>query len=56
MDIILGIRPNHIQIGASDDDQVVEFEGKIEVAEMMGTEMHLHILVEDEENCCCSNS
>lgn len=49
MDIILGIRPNHIQIGASDDDQVVEFEGKIEVAEMMGTEMHLHILVEDEE-------
>ena len=40
MPIVLGIRPVNIDVGVPNDKL---FEAKIDVSEMMGSEMHLHI-------------
>ena len=40
MPIVLGIRPVNIEVGVPNDKL---FEAKIDVSEMMGSEMHLHI-------------
>ena len=37
MDIVAGVRPVHVQIGAEG------IEAKIDVSEMMGSELHLHL-------------
>ena len=37
MDITLGVRPNHLML--TEDG----FEGRVEVTEMMGSELHLHL-------------
>ena len=44
-DIILGIRPEHIHTGQSDQG----FSGVIEVIEMMGSNIHLHIRFDQYE-------
>ena len=44
-EIILGIRPEHIALANSDDQDAIEC--KIEVNEMMGSEVHLHVLTQD---------
>ncbi|MBQ4473812.1 MAG: ABC transporter ATP-binding protein [Lachnospiraceae bacterium] len=38
-DITLGVRPSHIRVDQGGD----ELQGTIEVSEMMGTEVHLHV-------------
>ena len=43
--IILGIRPEHISV----DDLEDSFSGVIELAEMMGSSIHLHVRFGDEE-------
>ena len=40
MPIVLGIRPVNIEVGVPNDKL---FEAKVDVSEMMGSEMHLHI-------------
>ena len=45
-DITLGVRPNHITL--SDDDQNV-VEATVDVQEMMGSEIHLHLTVNNKD-------
>ena len=40
MDVIVGIRPEHIQLKESGTDVL---HGKVDVSEMMGSEIHLHV-------------
>src|SRR5699024_10972124 len=35
-DVVLGVRPEHIELGAG-------IEGKVDVSEMMGSSVHLHV-------------
>ena len=44
-EIILGIRPEHIELAEADGAEVVK--GKVLVNEMMGSELHLHVSTED---------
>ena len=44
-EIILGIRPEHIELAEADGADVVK--GKVLVNEMMGSELHLHVSTED---------
>ncbi len=41
MDVILGIRPEHIRFAHEDGDGILS--GTVEVSEMMGSEYHLHV-------------
>jgi multiple sugar transport system ATP-binding protein len=43
-DVILGVRPEHIVLTTADDKQGIECT--IEVNEMMGSEVHLHVVTE----------
>ena len=44
-EVILGVRPEHMVIGK---DASNSFETKIQVNEMMGSELHLHVITKDE--------
>lgn len=44
MNVLLGVRPEHIIISEKDG-----IEGEIIVSEMMGSEMHLHLLINDNK-------
>ena len=46
-DILLGVRPEHITISSTKGDNTIT--GTIEVNEMMGSEHHLHLILEDGE-------
>ncbi len=45
MDVILGVRPEHITLAA--EASLSTINGTVQVNEMMGSELHLHISVED---------
>ncbi len=47
-DIILGIRPDHLKVSFEDNENTIK--GKIIVNEMMGSEMHLHINVNNKQD------
>ena len=40
-DITLGVRPEHISVAQSGDPNVIH--GKVDVSEMMGSAVHLHV-------------
>ena len=42
-DITLGVRPEHIELGANG------IEGKVDVSEMMGSSVHLHVTAMDRD-------
>ena len=44
-EVILGVRPEHIVL--ADDDDLDAIECRIQVNEMMGSELHLHVITED---------
>ena len=44
-DIVLGVRPEHITLADKNDSAAIAC--KIQVNEMMGSELHLHVLVEN---------
>ncbi len=44
-EVILGVRPEHMMLGKNASNS---FETKILVNEMMGSELHLHVLTKDE--------
>ena len=48
MDVILGVRPEHLTICGSDDTDCID--GEILVNEMMGSELHLHVRCGDDKN------
>ena len=50
-EIILGIRPEHIELSQASGADVIS--GKLLVNEMMGSEVHLHVLPEDGEKLIC---
>ncbi len=45
--VILGIRPEHIYLVDSDDKNAIK--AKVDVSEMMGSEMYLHLLVNEKD-------
>lgn len=45
--VILGIRPEHIYLVDSDDKNAIK--AKVDVSEMMGSEMYLHVLVNEKD-------
>ncbi len=45
--VILGIRPEHINLVDSDDKNAIK--AKVDVSEMMGSEMYLHVLVNEKD-------
>jgi multiple sugar transport system ATP-binding protein len=44
-EVLLGVRPEHIQLAAESAENTID--GTILVNEMMGSELHLHVKVED---------
>lgn len=46
MDVILGVRPEHMSLAKESGENTVN--GTVKVNEMMGSELHLHISVDDE--------
>ena len=44
-DVILGVRPEHMTLAADDDQNAIPCT--LEVNEMMGSELHLHVVTED---------
>ncbi len=46
-DVILGVRPEHITLASAQDEGAIEC--KIVVNEMMGSELHLHVVAENGE-------
>ena len=48
MDVILGVRPEHMTLAA--DEERDSIEGEILVNEMMGSELHLHVRCGDDRN------
>jgi multiple sugar transport system ATP-binding protein len=45
--VILGIRPEHISVLAAGENNVIK--AKVDVSEMMGSEMYLHVVVEEKD-------
>ena len=48
-DIILGIRPEHIDF-VRNEDSFGALSGSVDVSEMMGSELHLHVAVSREDS------
>ena len=46
MDVVVGIRPEHIQLK---DEGADVLHGKVDVSEMMGSEIHLHVTAADRD-------
>ena len=46
MDVILGVRPEHMSLASAAGENTIN--GTVKVNEMMGSELHLHINVDDE--------
>ena len=46
MDVVAGIRPEHIQLK---DEGADVLHGKVDVSEMMGSEIHLHVTAADRD-------
>lgn len=46
MDVILGVRPEHMSLASEAGENTID--GTVKVNEMMGSELHLHISVDDE--------
>ena len=48
MEVILGVRPEHLTICGGQEAGCIE--GEIQVNEMMGSELHLHVRSGDDQN------
>ena len=53
MDIVLGIRPSHIQLKDEGADVI---RGTVDVSEMMGSEVHLHVSAADKDVIICAQT
>ena len=53
MDIVMGIRPSHIQLKDEGADVI---HGTVDVSEMMGSEVHLHVTAVDKDVIICAQT